>query len=361
MSKTSFATRAGEVGKKIVMALKHVFFHNGWVKLIALLISLVLWAGLISQDESLTRDKTWQNVSVSVTGEETMKRNGYIVVDGLGDALSSVSVTAAVPQKQYDAAEASAYNLRVDLSKVSGIGSQDLKILSTANATYGKVTSTTPSSVTVEVDEYMVRQRIPISVTIGGEYQNGWYYQWYLSNPTVDPKLIAVSGPRSLAQSISIARVFIDPEDLEWAEGTLLTTGEIKLYNRAGEEVNSPLLGITSEGTTIDTVLIEGTVMPTKAFYINELIELQGEPAKGYKVVSTKVSPEIITVAARNEVLEQMNELALERMVNIQDLSESIVFQIKVQKPSEDAVLSNDTVTVTIDIAPDTDAAGGGA
>jgi len=48
-------------------------------------------------------------------------------------------------------------------------------------------------------------------------------------------------------------------------------------------------------------------------------------------------------------------------MVNIQDLSESIVFQIKVQKPSEDAVLSNDTVTVTIDIAPDTDAAGGGA
>ena len=81
MSNTSFANRAGESGKQILKAIKHVLFHNGWVKLIALLISLVLWAGLISQDDSLTRDKTWQNVSVSITGEETMKRNGYIVVN----------------------------------------------------------------------------------------------------------------------------------------------------------------------------------------------------------------------------------------------------------------------------------------
>ena len=133
MSNTSFANRAGESGKQILKAIKHVLFHNGWVKLIALLISLVLWAGLISQDDSLTRDKTWQNVSVSITGEETMKRNGYIVVDFLEEALSGVSATAAVPQKQYDTAEASAYNLRVDLSKINGIGTQELKIQSTAN------------------------------------------------------------------------------------------------------------------------------------------------------------------------------------------------------------------------------------
>jgi YbbR domain-containing protein len=162
-----------------------------------------------------------------------------------------------------------------------------------------------------------------------------------------------VNGPRTLVQSISIARVFVDPEDLEWTEGTLLATGEIRLFNRASEEVNSPLLSITTEGTTIDTVLIEGTVMPTKSFSVSDLIETQGTPAKGYKVVSTKVSPENITVAARNEVMEQMNQPALDRVVNVQDLSETTVFQIKVQKPSEDAVLSNDTVTVTVEIVPD--------
>ena len=62
------------------------------------------------------------------------------------------------------------------------------------------------------------------------------------------------------------------------------------------------------------------------------------------------MSPETITVAARNEVLEQMNELALDRNISLEDLEETTVFQIKVQKPSEDAVLSNETVTVTVEI-----------
>ena len=353
MSKTSFAARAREIGGQLLQVLRHVFFHNGWVKLTALLISLVLWAGLISQDDSLTRDKTWQNVNITVSGEDAMKRNGFIVVSDLSEALSGVTVTAAVPQKQYEIAEPTAYNLRLDLSRINGTGEQELKIQSTANSTYGKVTSTTPATVSVDVEEYVVRQRIPISVTIGGDYQNGWYHEWYMASPSVDPKLIAVSGPRKLAQSISIARVFIDPDQLEWAEGTLLTTGVIKLYNRAGEEVDSQLLGITTEGTTIDTVLIEGNVLPTKSFNVTEMIELQGQPKEGCSIVSCKISPETVTVAARNEVLGQMNELAIDRNVNLQDLEETTVFQLKVQKPSEDAVLSNDTVTVTVEIEKD--------
>ena len=350
MSKTSFASKAREIGKIILKATRHVIFHNGWVKLIALLISLVLWAGLISQDESLTRDKTWQNVNVSVSGEESLKKSGYIVVSDLEELLSNVSVTAAVPQKQYETAEASAYNLRVDLSRLKGTGTQELKILSTASAAYGKITNTVPAVLNVEVEEYFVRQRIPVSVKVQGEYQNGWYRDWYMPNPNVDPTLLTVSGPRDLAQSISIARVFIDPDKLEWTEGTLWTTGEIKLYNRAGDEIQSPLLDITTEGTAIDTVLIEGNVLPTKSFNVNDMIEIQGDVKEGYRLLSLKVSPETITVAARNEVLEQMNELTPDRNISLEGLEETTVFQVKVQKPSEDAVLSNETVTVTAEI-----------
>ena len=350
MNKASFAAKSREIGKIIWKATCHVLFHNGWVKLIALLISLVLWAGLISQDETLTRDKTWQNVNISVSGEDSMKRSGFIVVSDLEELLSGVSVTAAVPQKQYESAEASAYNLRIDLSRLKGTGMQELKILSTGSAAYGKIVNTVPAVLNVEVEEYSVRQRIPVSVKVGGEYQNGWYRNWYMPNPNVDPTLITVSGPRDLAQSISIARVFIDPDKLEWAEGTLWTTGEIKLYNRAGEEIQSPLLDITTEGTTIDTVLIEGNVLPTKSFSVSNMIEMQGEVKEGYRLVSFKVSPETVTVAARNEVLEQMNELALDRNISLADLEETTVFQLKVQKPSEDAVLSNETVTVTAEI-----------
>ncbi len=352
MSKTSsFAVRAGEIWKIILKAARHVLFHNGWVKLLALLISLLLWAGLISQDESLTRDRTWQNVNISVTGEDALKRSGYIVVSDLEELLSNVSVTAAVPQKQYESADATVYNLRVDLSRLKGTGTQELKILSTTSSVYGRVTSTVPASLNVDVEEYIQRS-IPVSTKVNGDNQNGWYKEWYISNQSVDPTRITVSGPRDLAQKISKAGVYIDLDKLEMAEGTLLTTGEIVLQDRYNNEISNPLLSLTSEGSTIaiDTVMFEANILPTKSFNISDMIDLHGEVKKGYKVASCKVSPETITVAARNEVLEQMDEPALDRNINLENLEETTVFQIKVRKPSEDAVLSNETITVTVEI-----------
>ena len=353
MNKTSFAAKAKPIGKKIFILLKHIVLHNGWVKLLALLISLILWTGLISQDDTLTRDKTWQNVNVSVNGTDAMKRNGFIVVSDMDEVLSNVTVTAAVPQKQYESAEVSSYNIRVDLSRINGTGSQEVKILSTNSSTYGKVTSTVPSVLNVDVEEYLIRQRIPVTVTIGGDYQNGWYKDWYMPSPSVDPLLVAVSGPRSLVQNILKAKVELDPETIEWAEGSMLSTGMIRLYDRSNEEIESPLLDITTEGLTIDTVLIEGVILPAKTFDISGYFELQGNVSEGYRVSSIRVSPENIKVAAKTDVLEQLDELMTDRLVNVEGLSETTVFQAKIQKPSEDAVLSNDTVTITVEIAPE--------
>ena len=334
MNKASFVEKAREAGKIISKAAKHIFLHNGLVKLLALLISLVLWAGLISQDNSLTRDKSWQNVNVSVNGLDTLKRNGFIVVSDLEELLANVSVTAAVPQKQYDYAEASSYNVRVDLSRINGTGTHELKIQSSTSSTFGKLINTTPSSVSVEVEEYVIRPRIPVAVTIGGEYQNGWYKDWYMPRPSVDPLLVAVSGPKDLVQTILRAKVVIDPETLEWTEGNMISSGIIKLFNSSNEEVDSSLLEITTESLTIDTVLIEGNVLPARTFS------------------SVRISPETVKIAARSEVLSQLEELVFDRTIDLQDLDETTSFPIKIQKPSEDAVLSNDTINVTVEIEP---------
>ncbi len=329
--------------------LKHLILHNGAFKLLAIVISLVLWAGLISQDETLTRDKTFNDVSVNITGTDTMKRNGYIVVSDMSEMLSNVSATAAVPQQQYDTVDVSSYNIRVELSRISGTGEQELKLQSTNSSTYGKVTSISPSSVKVMVEDYVTRYRIPVSVTISGELPPNWY----ISTPSVDPPLVVVSGPKSIVNSISRARVFLDPGEVEWTEGTMVTAAELKLFSRSGEEVNSSLLEISYDGLTLDGAVLEATILPTQTFEVTDLISTLNEVAEGCEVKEIHVSPENITVAARQEVLDQMSELALsERYVDLNNLSETTSFQIKVSKPSEDAVLSNDTITVTVEIGP---------
>ena len=331
----------------LVRGLRHLFLHNGWLKAIAVLISVFLWAGLISQDESVTRDKTFQNVSVSVLGTETMKNNSYIVTSDLDEMLNDVSIVAAVPQKNYENAEASVYNARLDLSRVKGTGEQEVKIQTTNSTTYGRVTSINPSSLTVNVEEYIIRQRIPVSAPVEGNIPEGWY----MSKPTVDPLLVAVSGPRSLVETISKAVAYIYTNDIEWKESTIVTSAKIRLYNRAGEEVNSPLVSTTSSSLTIDSVVVEMNVMPSISFSTEGVVQLTGTVADGYLIKDVRTSPEIISIAAREEVLKQIEGLPLERStVNVTDLTETTVFQLKVQKPSDETVLSNETITVTVEI-----------
>ena len=230
-------------GKEILQTLWQLLLHNGGFKIMAVVISLILWAGLISQDETLTRDKTFTDVTVNVVNSETMKRNGYIVTSDLTEILDGITVTAAVPQQRYDNADVSSYNVRVDLSRLSGTGEQELRLLSSTSSTYGRVTGIVPSSVTVEVEDYLVRARIPVSVSVSGEIPEGWY----MSTPSVDPPLVVVSGPRSLVSTISRARVFLNPDEIEWEEGYMVTTAALTLYNRSGEEVKNSLLEISYE------------------------------------------------------------------------------------------------------------------
>ena len=347
MIRNSVKPNSARILNATAKAFRHLLLHNGWLKAIAVLISVVLWAGLISQDENVTRDKTFQNVSVSVTGTEALKSNAFIVVSDLDEILDDVSITAAVPQKQYEKAEASAYNVRLDLSRINGTGEQEVKLQSTNSTTFGKVTSINPSSVKVQVEDYIIRQRIPVSVPLPDNIPTGWY----MSTPSVDPALIAVSGPRSIVQDISRAKAFIRAEDIEWKEGQIITSSEIQLYNRTGDLVQSPLISMTSSNLTIDSVLIELNLLPSETFETIDLIETTGTVANGYYIKSIRISPEVVTVAARQEVLEQVTDLSLERnTINVENLKETTPFQLKVHKPSDDAVLSNDTITVTVEI-----------
>ena len=350
MSENNTKNKAGKTFDTVRNILRHLFLHNGLLKAIAVAISIILWAGLISQDENITRDKTFQNVSVTVTGTETMKNNGFIVVSDLDEILKDISVVAAVPQKQYENADSSAYNIRIDLSKINGTGEQEVKLLSTYSPTYGRVTSINPSTITVQVEDYLVRPRIPVAYKINGDPPEGWY----MSITSVDPSLVAVGGPKELMRTVFRALAFINTEDIDWEEGNVVNSYEISLYTRDGDKVDDSLITMTSSSLPIDNVLIEMSILPSEYFATEDLVQITGNVAEGYTIKNIKISPEVITVAARQEVLEQVTELSLDRnTVNVDGQKESIVMQLKVQKPSDDAIVSNDTVTVSVEIEPE--------
>ena len=347
--------------------MRHLFLHNGWIKLLAVLISVFLWAGLISQDPNVTRNKNFQNVKISVGANNNtiLKNRGLIVTSNLDEDLSGINVTASVPQLQYDNADVSAYNLHVDLSGIKSAGEYELKIQSDSNETYGQIISINQPTVMVKVEESYTLSGVPITVRTTGDVPEGWY----ITEPTTLLETVSVYGPASVVKEVTSAIVTVDLNALKWEEKNIRQYYEIKLYNQNSEEITSPLLTIQNEGSNNDRALVEASIMPTRDFSLREMIQIKGEPAEGYEIVGKPtVNPEYITIAGSEDKLKELEELPVEQRaakildsgtVDITDQTdEIIVYELKVKTltTAKDRVKvlrpDDGKVLVTVEISP---------
>ena len=337
-------TRRDELLRK----LKSIFLENWGIKVLALLISVALWAGLITQDPELTREKQFTDVSVSISGADTLKRNGYIVLEDLNEVLDGVAVRVSVPQGQYAAAQASNYVIRVDLSRIRGTGEQEVKILSTNSSTYGTVTEVVPATVKLTVDEYVTRYRIPVTIVTQGEPPEGFY----ATEPSTDPPLIAVSGPKSVVDRIVSAQVVADQTLLPAQEGTVRRALSFVLVDESGAVIQSDLLEVTSESVLLDSIIVEQTLYTERTVEMSELGLVTGQPAEGYEIKGVYITPSTVTIAGRASAIKEMNILYADNTVNVKGLTESVSKSLRVRQPSTIKYASTDTVTVAVEIGP---------
>ena len=78
--------------------LKKLLTRNWGYKLLSLFLAAVIWSVLIAQDPTITREKTIPDVTLTVSGTDNMKRNGFIVTNDLSDQIQDVTIRASVPQ-----------------------------------------------------------------------------------------------------------------------------------------------------------------------------------------------------------------------------------------------------------------------
>lgn len=332
----------------IAHSLLQLLLKNWGFKLIALISAVILWAGLISQDPTLTREKVFSGVTISVTGADTMKRNGYIVVSDLDNIRKDAYMRVEVPQMQYDNASASTYNPRVDLSRIKQTGTQTLRVTTTSTSTYGAVSEISPATLEIEVEEYITRYRIPVMVYTTSQPPEGYF----ATTPSVDPPVVAISGPRSLVEKIVRAEAVMDQSTLPAREGTVRTAIPFKLIDTKGNAVESKLVEVTSESVLLDTVVIEQTLYPVRTLALSDVGLVTGTPAEGYEIKSITITPDVIIAAGSASSLEALDTLYPDSQVDVGEMTESFTQQIKVRRPSELNYLSASSVTVAVEIGP---------
>lgn len=349
MSDDKSAPREHET-RPLVLLLKRLWDMTRYrwgVKLLSLVLAIVLWGGLISQDANLTREKVFKDVVVSVINSDSLQRNGLIVTSGLAD-LAHVTMRAEVPQRMYNNVTANNYNLRIDLSRITQAGEQQVPLMYTSTTTYGTVSYLSQTEVTVFVDEYITRRRIPVQINTANAAPAGFYAK----AATVDPASVTVSGPKAVVDGIAMVKAQFDLSTLEAAAGVQLRAVPFTLYDRFNQTVSSKYISVTSEGVLLDTLLVEQWLYPVKAININLTAATKGKPAAGFEVSQIIAEPSALEVAATSDVLESLKWLDPVGAIDINGANGTFIRAVKSQTPAEAIYMSEATVYVTVVLKP---------
>jgi YbbR domain-containing protein len=138
---------------------------------------------------------------------------------------------------------------------------------------------------------------VPVNVVVNGDASEGYA----IGKATGTPNLVRVTGPENLLKNAKEIRAEVNVDKIT---ENVTTTVKPVLYDNDGEVIDSTQINMD---TTSISVFIE--VWKTKSVKIN--LEVSGEPAIGYKMVSFDYGPKKVTIAASSKVLKSLKSIDL--------------------------------------------------
>ena len=329
--------------RELRRAISRVIGSRAFLVALSLLTAVVFWSILVASDGTLTRQKTFQNVSVSVTGEAALKSRGFIVTDDLDALISGVKMTVEVTQSNYARVSGTSYNPHIDLTQVTGEGENELNVAFSSQL-YGPVVSCEPSSVTVNVERYITR-RIPVVLETVGELSG-----YYLDSAKTDPTMLSVSGPQSLVSRVSRAVATLDIGLLSGDRRSDRAAVGIRLQDVSGGEIASDLIEITNQTVLTSTVVVETEIVPVREVPLAVATLVSGTPAEGYELVEIVPAQESMLVAADDEVLAAITELTTDQPLSIEGATQDVTGSVRLRRPAgiENTMPYDVTVTARI-------------
>ena len=329
--------------------IAHLFSSKIFLAVVSLLCAVLTWSIMVASDGTLTRQKVFQSVAVTVNNEAALQSRGYIVMDDITELVPSVKMTVEVTQANYNRVSGTMFNPHFDLTKIEGEGENVLPISYSTSQLYGTVISCEPSSVTVNVERY-VTKRVPVVVEVTGKMPEGLYLNGYRSDPTT----LSVSGPQSLVTSVARAAVKLDQSTLSAQRMEDSAALSIELQNAQGESVVSDKLEITNQSVITSEVMVETELVPMKEVPLETETFVTGEPAEGYVLTGIELATESVQVAAAQQTLDAISMITTDAPLDIEGATEDVSGYVRLRRPSNIENTLPTEVAVTAHIEEET-------
>lgn len=270
--------------------------HHIWMKLLALLIAIALWAVVI-ETENPEKGLDLINLQVEFLGQDTLLSEHGLVVSHIGN--ESVSIKLAGKFKTLEDVKASNVPVRADVSRYTEPGTYNLPYdVSPPNGITVKERS--PERIPIVIEE-IVEKELPVRVEHVGALADGIY----LDEATVEPATVKVSGTASVMEQAAYAVVKLDASDL-----TADYSGacEYVLTDEEGNVLESEFTRYIDKTVQVDVPVYMTKTLPVEA----SVIASAGVPKTS---VVTEYEPSEVTVYGSASVIKNL------KSINIGDIN----------------------------------------
>lgn len=311
------------------------FIGNVLGNLVTLLLSMVLatiiWYNAVQSNDPLRTQ--FLQVPVSFIGQPD---NTILVTPNTSQSVQVVfrgptSLVATLTDQNFSAS--------LDLSQLP-FGEETLaSIVVQSNDPKVTILSQSPEQLLVHLEQTVLRE-IPVELDLRGSVAIG-YSQ---GEPFINPPAIVVSGIASQVEALEMARVTVF---LNNDRETVRRLPQPIFYNRQGRPASVNNLEVSTEQVEVTIPISESAGFAEKI--IN--VDLQGDPAPGYRVIGVEVDPPTVLLQGRPTQLSAIQWVNTEP-VDVNGLTESFRPQVALSLPQGITLAEVEEIFVTITIEP---------
>jgi YbbR domain-containing protein len=253
---------------------------------------------------------------------------------------ASVEITLRAPKSVWEqlTAQENSVQATLDLSGLSA-GEHTLEIQNRVLAAPYQIVLADPGTVTVTL-EPLATQTLPINISLSGLPAIG--YQ--AGDVNITPTEVAISGPESLVNQATRARVLINLDGIREA---IDQSNIIQIV----DENNTVIQGLT---ITPENARVTVPVSQQGGFRdVAVKVVVQGVQEAGYRVENISVFPLVVTVFASDPELVNALPGVVETLpLDLQDANEDITTRLALNLPENVTLVGAQTVEVKVGISP---------
>ena len=310
-----------------------LFAKNIRTFLLALVLGLSVWVSAVS-DADPNEVRTYPSpVPLEVVGQDpSLVRTSEVP--------TSLEVSLRAPRSVWETltAREDAVRAILDLQGLSA-GEHNMEVQIIVAIRPYQIVQADPSTVTV-VLESLATQTFPLALSLSGQPAAG--YQ--VGEATMELNEVAVSGPESIVQQATRARVFVSldgvRDGIEEAIPIQVLDGQNKIL----------------QGVTInpEAVRVNVPISPQAGYRdVAVKVVVQGQQAAGYRIENISVFPPVITVSSSDpELVNRLPGVVETQPLNLQDRKEDISTRLALALPDNITIQGAQTVQVQVSISP---------